>query len=228
VPTSWSMSVNAPSTTIRRTTTCILDERRRALTISNVLRINLEHCLACVMRRILDDSRSKPKRRSPTAWAVRKPSSLPGLEKHEAWGTRLGNLNVLPQRLTPLLILEPEFFSLIETVSEKTSRRLGRIASTTHCVSAHQKLSCGGKIVEGSGLRFCSGAGKAALEANFAVTRSWLRFRWVSQVSQIAKPAAPAADSLPGSTARTRRPGLRGYCEAWDPGFHNRSVLIQS
>jgi hypothetical protein len=194
VPTSWSMSVNAPSTTIRRTTTCILDERRRALTISNVLRINLEHCLACVMRRILDDSRSKPKRRSPTAWAVRKPSSLPGLEKHEAWGTRLGNLNVLPQRLTPLLILEPEFFSLIETVSEKTSRRLGRIASTTHCVSAHQKLSCGGKIVEGSGLRFCSGAGKAALEANFAVTRSWLRFRWVSQVSQIAKPGAPAAD----------------------------------
>jgi hypothetical protein len=39
-----------------------------------------------------------------------------------------------------------------------------------------------------------SGAGKAALEANFAVTRTWLRFRWVSQVSQIAKPGAPAAD----------------------------------
>jgi hypothetical protein len=43
-------------------------------------------------------------------------------------------------------------------------------------------------------LSVASGAGKAALEANFAVTRSWLRFRGVSQVRKIAEPGAPAVD----------------------------------
>jgi hypothetical protein len=94
-----------------------------------------------------------------------------------------------------------------------------------------------GNIVEGSRLRFCSGAGesfrfhrlrlatrrqlsgasgagKAALEANFAVTRSWLRFRWVSQVSQIAKPGAPAADCPARLDGPDEASGLRGCGEA--------------
>ncbi len=77
-------------------------------------------------------------------------------------------------------------------------------------------------------MRFCSGAGKAGLEANFAVTRSWLRFRWVSQVSQIAKAGAPAAECTARLDGPDEASGLRGYCEAWNRGFHNRSVLIQS
>jgi hypothetical protein len=69
-----------------------------------------------------------------------------------------------------------------------------------------------------------SGAGKGALEANFGVTRSWLRFRWVSQVSQFANLGHQRRTPLPGSTARTRRPER---CGDWDPESHDRSFLIR-